>query len=47
MMENRWYKDQIWLTQVVDIDGAESLGEARRVLNDALIEDIKEKTERR
>lgn len=47
MMENGWYKEHIWLTQVVDIEGAESLLEARRALNDALIEDIKEKTERR
>ena len=44
-LEASWYKKHIWLTQVVDVERAEAIGDARRVLNDALIEDIKEKTE--
>ena len=46
-LEASWYKKHIWLTQVVDVERAEAIGDARRVLNDALIEDIKEKTEGR
>ena len=46
-LESGWYKKHIWMTQVVDVERAEAIGDARRVLNEALIDDIKEKTEGR
>lgn len=42
-IESGWYKKHIWVTQVVDVEKSESIEEARRVLNEVLLEDIREK----
>ena len=38
-----WYKRHVLAAQVVDIEGVEDVKEAQRMLNSALIEDLKRK----
>jgi len=38
---NSWYKDMVWITQLVDLDSEEDINEARDNLDDELIEQLK------
>lgn len=46
-IESGWYKKHIWVTQVVDVEKTEAIEDARRVLNDVLLQDIREKLGRK
>ena len=36
-----WYKDMVWITQLVDLNNEDEIKEARETLDDELIEEIK------
>lgn len=36
-----WYKDMVWITQLVDLESEEDISEARDNLDDELIEELK------
>lgn len=40
-----WYKDMVWITQLVDLNSEDEIREARDTLDDELIEQIKEMRE--
>lgn len=41
-----WYKNLVWATQVVDIEGEKDVREAQKALNESLFADIKEKNKK-
>lgn len=42
-----WYNDQVWITQVVDLEETKEVNTAQKILNEALVNDIREKSERK
>ncbi|MBR5229614.1 MAG: hypothetical protein IKW01_02065 [Firmicutes bacterium] len=40
-IQRSWYKDKIWITQLVGVRNEEEIGTARDTLDDELIEDIR------
>jgi len=40
-IESSWYKDKVWITQLVDIESHDEIKTARDTLDDELLEDLK------